>query len=346
MNIDIMQPVFTLSRIQKYQLRLLKMFFDGVKIVLFDQRIFSLAESESSELYQLLNRLKKRGMTFLVLDYTLPKSAEQVDSIVVVMDSCTICQDDIMILPESHQLYLSAPLVGKIKEGLQDNNAVNSRVVLELNSVSTQYLDHVNIKLHAGERAVIFYNSYEAYRELYHVICGDKKPLEGSIYVDGHLSETSVREKRVKEGVSSIESFGSPGYFFENLTVFENYCLPRGLKTKSLWWRPKFRKHVISSIKSILGRDAAALAARDLMPDEIQKLKLYSEIMAHPKVLVCLNPFSSVDRHMRKEAKTLFRRLAGNGTGILVFSSNQTLKELKGLTLYELDKGGKLQTIN
>ena len=70
------QKVAALGQLQRYQIRLLKLFKAGTRIVLLDQRLMHLTELEKQMLYQLIHKLRDRGVTFIVLDYTPPEELQ------------------------------------------------------------------------------------------------------------------------------------------------------------------------------------------------------------------------------------------------------------------------------
>lgn len=339
------QLVRELNQLQRYQIRLLKLFWDDARAVLLDQRLLRLTDEELHELYRIIGLLKKKGMTFLVLDYRMPPFRNEIDAMVVVRDAFTCMQCDLHHLQEWKLRAFEAALEVKKRKDPFSPCAPDAPVVLEVRHVTAEKLDQLSLRLRRGEVAIVECQNHEVEQELYSLMTGELRPTSGSILMDGVPVKTEGREARIQRGVMGFDRTEYEDESFYNLTVFDNYVLKKGLKVKDIWLKPRYRHHIKRELDAMFGRRIADERLYNLDQAELQRLQFLSYQLAHPKVLVCLNPFSSVDMQTAHEAEASIQSIADLGIGVLILSRSHGFGGVGGATLYMLDKNGVLQRI-
>ena len=343
LNIDPDQETSSLSHLQRYQIRLLKLFLDGVEAVLLDQREMDLTNEEFLELYRLVHMLKQKGLTFLVLDYVLPREWSMVDTLTVVRNGSTILEYDTN--SSRHEIQQQAAV-----RALSDQETCkalhparqDAPIVLQLDQLSTEKILKIDMILHVGEIATVFCTSHEIEMDFFQVLSGYKKPIAGRLLIDGVPAPADSHTERIKQGILSIGNRSSDSYIFETLSVFDNYCLQKGLRVKRIWWDSRYRRLLRNQLDRMFDRSISSKFMRDLSPLEIQKLKFKSCLLTHPKVLICLNPFSSVDIKMSLKANYLIQELADTGIAVLVLSQYHSTAGIPGIKGYVMSNHGLL----
>ena len=127
---------------------------------------------------------------------------------------------------------------------------------------------------------------------------------------------------------------------FTNLTVFDNYCMRKGQRIRELWWRTAYKRHIKRELDQMFGRKVADKPLYALSPSEQQRLQFHACMLAHPKVFVCLNPFTNVDLETGREAEALIQKTATLGIGVLVLSHGHRFDSTGGAAQYMLDETG------
>lgn len=343
LSFDPNQKVAQLSQLQRYQIRLLKLFCSDMRAVLIDQRLMHLTEMEKRDLYSLIQQLRGCGMTFIVLDYTPPEELERVDAIFVVQQAVTrfACETAGMT-DERQEMLMQALQLGR-NRNLYAPCPADSPVVLSLCRVGGADIPNISFHLHSGEVAFIESRSYEIECMLYGILCGNVSPAEGEIRIAGRRSHAVNCEQRTREGVIGIDRVLMETNEFYNLTVFDNYCMRKGQKIRELWWRTAYKRHIKQSLEQMFGRKVANEPLYALSPSELQRLQFSACMLAHPKVLVCLNPFTNVDLKTGREAEMLIQQTSMLGIGVLVLSHGHRFDCTGGAIQYLLDETGLIR---
>lgn len=334
------QKVAQLSQLQRYQIRLLKLFCSDIRAVLLDQRLMHLTEMEKRELYGLIRQLRDCGMTFIVLDYTPPEELERVDTIFVVRQAATYFVCETADMTDKRKEMLMQALQPGRNRNLYTPCSEDSPEVLSLLHVGGMGIRNVSFHLHSGEVAFIESRSYEIECVLYDILCGNVSPAEGEIRIAGRRSRAVNCEQRTREGVIGIDRVLAETSEFYNLTVFDNYCMRKGQRIRELWWRTAYKRHIKRELDQMFGRKIADEPLYALSPSELQRLQFHACMLAHPKVFVCLNPFTNVDLETGREAEELIQQTATLGIGVLVLSHGHRFDCAGGAVQYLLDETG------
>ena len=337
------QKVAALGQLQRYQIRLLKLFKAGTRIVLLDQRLMHLTELEKQMLYQLIHKLRDRGVTFIVLDYTPPEELQRVDSILVVRQAATCFTCDTARMNSGQSDALMQALQPRRQRNMYPPCSNDSPVVLSLRDVNAVRFRHLSLELHAGEVAFIESRSYETECMLYDMLCGRVLPTSGEIYIAGKRSKAMTCEQRTREGVIGIDRVMAETSEFYNLTVFDNYCMRKGQRVRELWWRQAYKRHIKRTLNLMFGRNIADDWLYTLSPSELQCLQFAACMLAHPKVFICLNPFTNVDMDTGQKAEALIQNIAQIGIGVLVLSHGHRYDSTGGAAQYLLDEQGMIR---
>lgn len=338
-DIDPDASAASLSFLQRYQFQLLKLYFCGKRIIFLDKRQTRLSGEDFRDLCGLMDRLKQHGMTFLILDYVV-ESFDSIDTLVVVREASTVLHEDVSLLSEKQRrAIMETETRAKRTERPQDTR----NVVLRLDRVYTEWLNGVDFTLHKGEIVAICYQSYETGHALYQLLTGREKPWYGTLQIKGRTSMHTDPARRVREGVANIEEFATTDYLFENFTALQNYCFPKGLNFKRIWSSRSYQRYLKSELIRFSGRELANEFPLDLQPEESLRIRYRAQLLARPDVLICKNPFSSVDQAMREEVLQLLTEIAQQGTAIVLFSRLDSTRSIKRFTRYELDRSGTLE---
>lgn len=344
-EIDPDQPVESLRLLQRAQLLLLKQYYyNPEKPVVLEQRTQLMSEAEVTELLDLMNHLKQRGMTFLMLDYSAGnflREKERFDRVVVISGAITAFQKEVRFITEEETAFLKKEEWLTVQQEL-DPAPDEETVVLELKDVTTQALDGVNYRIRRGEISVISYAGYEPGEEMYKLLIGETGYESGSLLIDEKPSRAMTRYARTEEGVWGIRAFQEDADLLPNITLPDNLGLPRGLKIGEIWYHPRYRRYLARAVEALCGEGSAKKTLKELSPQEKITVRLQAIKMAKPKVIVCLNLLSSVDEQLRESLVEQFVALAKSGCAIILLSHLKEVRQKKQYTQWKLGIDGKL----
>lgn len=333
-------PVGALNRLQLFQLQLLKLYHQKKRGVLLNVNEYSLTEAEIEELFILINQLKEKGMTFFIVCYNPLPAQLELDHILIIKHACTVAEYEKQDCKDITQIE---SILGPRK--LQEEfNATNpdAPVVFRLCNVKGENLWIDDFFLHKGEVSIINASSTEQKVELFHLLTGETFPLKGEILINGSSITGFSREKRIKAGLLCAENRFYEGFIFEKMTVLDNYIFQKGMRNKKLWWSFRHRKVLQQDLERTFGRGCASKKAYELSVYEQHKLKYMSYLLQRPNVLVCMDPFSSVDMETGHMAEIMLGRLAEMGTAILILCGNSGSFKESSVKEYRIDHDGFL----
>ena len=128
------------------------------------------------------------------------------------------------------------------------------------------------------------------------------------------------------------------------MNVFDNICIAKGSRVKSLWWKNRYRKNVVQSITELFGEDISDKKLTELDMTTQQKIVYYRWMFFRPDIVVCINPFSTVDIHLSRIAESVIKEYAAKGIGVLVLAQSYWTARNIGDASYVLENK-KLQRI-
>ena len=197
--------------------------------------------------------------------------------------------------------------------------------MLQLKQVKVRYKDSENWVLHdinffvkPGDIVLIVGPSGSGKTTLARTITG----LIPNIY-PGEIAGEIIFENENITGKKLIELKGAISYVGQNpelftvsLRVFDEIATPLvnlGYPKKEIIRRINFVSELLR-IKNMLNKLTTELSA-----GQLQKIAIASAIVTYPKVMVLDEPFARLDKRSAVEIAKILRKLADNGTSILVF---------------------------
>lgn len=334
-GINVETPIKQLNLVDCYKIQLIKMYcYFADRIIVFDKRKSSLTEKETAEVYGFMSLLAKKGMTFVIIDYSISVFWQYVNRAVVIKDACTVMDiDSNFIGKKGKQILQKEELYSK---GKLLTTGKEDAIMLNLIDLSSSYLKNINLLVHQGEIASIYYSDYKAVKDLYCLLQGKSAEYSGKIIIDQTDSTAKNIEERVKEGVLCIKNYIDKDSYYNNMSILDNYCFQKGMDFKDIWHKRKYKKYFTNYLVSVLGKDIAAKKCDDVTYNDLLWVKYLSIKLAKPKILVCLDPFSSVDVYMRQDVKKLLVDLANMGMTIVIISRIEETKKIGEFTQYLL----------
>jgi ribose transport system ATP-binding protein len=171
--------------------------------------------------------------------------------------------------------------------------------------------------------------------ELARALFGLDKGTQGEVWFDGNMLEDASPRERIRRGMAFLtENRHSEGLCLD-AAVADNLSLA-GLaeygRTGLRWLARSSLQDAITRIRGEVNIDprvADQQPVRTLSGGNQQKVVLGKWLLRRPRLLILDEPTRGIDVGAKYEIYRLIHRLADNGTGILVISSE--MEELIGL---------------
>ena len=323
-----------------------------VKLLILDEPTSALNEDDSDNLLKLIEGLKSHGITSIMISHKLNEIKKISDSITILRDGATIetldtrkdniTEDRIikgMVGRDLLNRYpIREPNIGEVIFEVKDWTAYHP--VIADRKVS----DNVNINIHKGEVVGIAGLMGAGRTELAMSIFGKSygKKITGQIFINGvevHLKNVNkaiesglayVTEDRKEYGLILIDHIKG-NTTLANLKKISKAGVIN--KNEEIIAAEDLRKRLNIKCSGILQKTG------NLSGGNQQKVILAKWIFAEPEVLILDEPTRGIDVGAKYEIYTIINKLASEGKGVMVISSE--LPELLGVCdrIYVMNQG-------
>lgn len=329
-NIDPDQPVYTMSPAQKQIVEIAKAISKNVKILIMDEPTAPLTIDEVNLLFEIIKKLKKKGVTIIYISHRLDELFEIGDCVTVLRDGQFIVTKDIKdVTKESLITYM----VGrKISQGYPKRKNNVGDELLRVENLSGNGDKNINFTLHRGE-ILGFGGLVGAGRtELMEVLYGYKAKESGKIYYKGKLTQINDPRKAMKTGIGFVQEDRKGKGVFLNQNVGWNITI-NGLKKycKHGWIIEKKINETAQKYVKQFNIKTTSIKQKviNLSGGNQQKVSLAKAMDTEPEIIIFDEPTRGIDVGAKQEIYELMNQLAGEGKGILMVSSD--MPELLGM---------------
>ena len=313
-----------------------------VRLLILDEPTASLNESDSEKLLQLLLQFKKNGISSILISHKLGEVSKVADSITILRDGATIetldCKKDNIT-----EDRIIRGMVGRdLTHRFPPRDSKIGEVVFEVRDWNVYHplhkdrkvSDNINISLREGEVVGIAGLMGAGRTELAMSIFGQAygARISGKAYKRGVEVDISTIDKAISNGIAyATEDRKSYGLVLiqeikDNITLANLDAISeRGIvnEPKEMTVTGDYRDKLDIKCSSILQ------LALNLSGGNQQKVVLSKWLFANPDILFLDEPTRGIDVGAKYEIYTIVNRLASEGKGIVLISSE--LPEILGV---------------
>ena len=313
-----------------------------VKLLILDEPTASLNESDSEKLLELLLQLKEHGISSILISHKLSEVSKVADSITILRDGATIetldCHKDSITEDRiirgmvgrdlTHRFPPRDSQIGDVIFEVRDWNVYHP--LHEDRKVS----NNVNINVRRGEVVGVSGLMGAGRTELAMSIFGGAygTHISGTAYKHGKEIDISSIDKAISNGIAyATEDRKAYGLVLiqeikDNITLANLEAISDGgvvNEPKEMTITREYRDKLNIKCSSI--RQLAV----NLSGGNQQKVVLSKWLFANPEILILDEPTRGIDVGAKYEIYTIINRLASEGKGIILISSE--LPEILGV---------------
>nr|NLD41459.1 sugar ABC transporter ATP-binding protein [Actinomycetales bacterium] len=352
LNENPMTPVNQIGVGKQQLVEIAKAMSKDAKLLILDEPTAELNDSDSEHLLNLLRRLRQRGITCIIISHKLGEIESIADTVTIIRDGTTVDWFS-MQEPDANQSRMIRSMVGRPLDKRYPDHTPN--VGEEIFRVEDWTVRHptqsdrivvkkANLSVHRGEIVGIAGLMGSGRTELCRSIFGHSwgHRLGGTAYLNGGEVDLSsvgraldagiayasedrkvfglnlIQDIRINISSAAMKKVAPKGFINvnEELHVAEQYRRDMRIKTPS----------VLNTVGSLSGGNQ-------------QKVALSKWLYTDPQVLILDEPTRGIDVGAKFEIYTIINKLAEQGRGVLVISSE--LPELLGICdrIYTLSAG-------
>lgn len=331
-HLDVDAKVATLSVANRQRVEIAKALSQNARVVVMDEPTASLAEADVQQLMAIVRGLRARGVGIVYVTHKLPEVFALADRVTVLRDGKHVATKPIT---EVNERSLVSMMVGRsIDQLFPKAEARIGEPLLELRHVSCgRMVRDVSFTLRAGEILGVAGLVGSGRTELALTIFGLTPAESGEILIAGKPVKIGSPQAARDLGVAYVpEDRGLQG-LIRPQTIAENIALTI-LDKLSRWFIVDQRKEdgLARDFISKLGIRSRGpnQPTRQLSGGNQQKVVLAKWLAAEPRILIMDEPTRGIDVGAKSEIHALMSRLAQNGLGILMISSE--LPEVLGMS--------------
>jgi ribose transport system ATP-binding protein len=298
------------------------------RVLLLDEPTASLTPQEAEVLFRLLRKLRDEGASLLFVSHKLEEVQEVCDEVTVLRDGRNACPSRPMAGLARQDLVRL--MIGR-NEQIPDwppRSVEGQPTMLQLKGVSTS-LGHVGVDLALRKGEILgLYGLVGAGRtELAKCILGQHEISAGEILVAGELCKIGGAAEAIhKHGIGYISEDRKQEGLILAHSVLENAGITvwRKLAGRFGWLRDAtVRARVAPVIAELEVRTPSlAQAVGNLSGGNQQKISLAKWLAAAVRILIVDEPSVGIDIKTKAYIHELLRRLADEGTAILLITSD------------------------
>jgi len=328
-DLDPTERVGLLGQAAKQIVAIAKALHGDVKVLILDEPTASLTASETERLFEIMNRLKARGVGIIYISHRLREITEIADRVTVRRDGAYVATEDARKIDEDRLIHL---MTGKQIEWVKTivPEVKDEEVVLETRGLSSApSFNDVTLKVCRGEILGIGGLVGSGKEELSRAIFGLVRSDSGQVVVEGEPLKPTP-QGMLQRGVMYFPPDRHKMGLIMNQNVIQNLTLP-SLPFYLTQLHFLFKSKMSSVSEDVIDR-------LDIRPPEPhrelstfsggnqQKVMLGRALTRPVKLIIFDEPTHGVDVGARARIYKFIREMAEQGLAVLIVTSD--LQEL------------------
>ena len=302
------------------------------KILILDEPTSALPEQEVEVLFKMIGSLRSRGVSMIYISHKLDEIFKITDSVTVMRDGKTVASRR---TPELSRQEMVALMVGRNIEDMYPKKSLAAgEVVLEVKNLFVSHpflagekvVKDMSFKVRKGEILGISGLMGSGRSELVTSIFGAfPADSSGEIYVGGKQVKIRSPYEAINYGLGLVTEDRKLFGLVLGMQVGENITL--SCLEKLSWHQIIIRSRESELINKYMGAlrvkaRSAETVVNTLSGGNQQKVVIAKWLATDPKVLLLDEPTRGVDVGAKVEIYQLMNKLAGEGIGIVMVSSD------------------------
>ncbi|MFD0556634.1 monosaccharide ABC transporter ATP-binding protein (CUT2 family) [Stackebrandtia endophytica] len=321
--------VRSLSVAQQQIVEIVKALSYDARIISMDEPTAALAGREVTLLYDLVERLKQRGVAILYVSHRLKEIFDLCDRVTVLKDGRLVESCDIADLTpdELVRKMVGRPLSGLFPPPLPDTQVGTERLVVS--GGGNDQLDGIDLSVRSGEIVGLAGLQGSGRTEIAHALFGIAPFTRGTVELDGRPIRLRSPRAAVRHGLALVTEDRKTEGLALNQSIASNARLVLdAVRSIGSSRRARRAPEILSSLELV--SRGPHQEVRFLSGGNQQKVVLAKWLVTEPGVMVLDEPTRGIDVGAKHAVYSLIRELAADGMAILFISSE--LSEVIGMS--------------
>ncbi|MED1747345.1 MULTISPECIES: sugar ABC transporter ATP-binding protein [Bacillus] len=331
-NLSLDQDAGSCSVGQKQMIEIAKALMTNAKVIIMDEPTAALTDREIEKLFQVIESLKKEGVSIVYISHRMEEIFAICDRITIMRDGKTV---DTKAIPETDFHEVVKKMVGReLTDRYPKRTPSKGDIVLEVKQATRKgRFQDISFSVKAGEIVGVAGLMGAGRTEMMRSLFGLDPLDKGEIWVHGKKAVIKKPSDAVKLGIGFITEDRKDEGLMLDASIRENIGLPNldSFSPKGLIDKKNEQDFVDLLIKRLTIKTASSeISARSLSGGNQQKVVIAKWIGIQPKVLILDEPTRGVDVGAKREIYQLMNELTDRGVAMLMVSSE--LPEILGMS--------------
>ena len=326
--------VGSLRAADRQKVEILRALARQASLIVMDEPTASLPTTDAGHLLEVVGHLRERGITVLYISHRLDEVLSVSEVVTVLRDGCVVSTSPI---GEVTKERLVADMLGRAGDTAFPEKRLpppERPAVLEVRGLARPpAVNGVDLRVHAGEIVGLAGLVGSGRTEIARLIYGADRPTAGRLTLDGRAVRFRSPREAIAAGVVMLpESRKAQGLVMlrsvkENVTLSHLESLSRGgfLARRQERWQARSATARLDVRAPSIDAPITALSGGNQ-----QKVLFARSLLRPPRLLIVDEPTRGVDVGAKRSIYELIARLADEGMGVLLISSE--LDEVVGLS--------------
>lgn len=328
-------PVARLSQGERQLVEIAKALSQDARIIIFDEPTTSLTNRETARLFEIIRRLKARGIAMIYISHILDDVLALCDSVSVLRDGHPVGGAPVAEMTKERMIRL---MVGReLTQLFPERPATRpGAVALEVRGLGQPgIVKDISLDVREGEIVGIAGLMGSGRSELARILFGLDPYSQGAIRLGGVAIKAPTPALMMAHGMAMLtEDRRAEGLLME-ASIHDNVALPSLASFAGGFAGFLKRTNLGDAVERSADRvrintkDYLGTLAKHLSGGNQQKVVLAKWLLREPKVFILDEPTRGIDVGAKYEVYKIIGELAALGTAVIVISSE--LEELIGI---------------
>lgn len=299
------------------------------KLLIMDEATSSLDNNEVAILFDVVRKLKKRGISTIFVTHKMDEIYQIADKATIYKDGEFVACEPLAQLPK---LKLISLMIGKDaselvnKRKMYDKEKQSADILCEIKGIrkANRRLNHIDLKIRKGEVVGLAGLLGAGRTETAKVIFGDDINYDGEMF----FNQTAVRFKSPTEAIEKGLAFCSEDRkaegIFPHMTVEDNLTMSIIGKISKFGILNKKKQRSVTNEyieKIAIKTPGPKTKIKDLSGGNQQKVILSRWLATHPDLIILDEPTRGIDIGAKGEIENLIKQISDSGISVLYISS-------------------------
>lgn len=322
-EINLFEKMENLGKASAQLVEIAKALSINARILIMDEPTSSLSKQETEKLFDIVRKLKAEGTSIIYISHRMEEIFQITDRVTVMRDGKIIGTKDTM---EATTEWVTASMLGKeVDKEIDKGNREYGEVLLEVNKLTKENVfRNVSFNVCRGEIVVLSGLVGAGRTEVMRAVFGIDSFDSGEIIFKGKPVKKHTWDI-IRQGIVMVpEDRGRQGLVKE-ISAADNMVMAALPTLSHAGFRDKKKeaKCVNEQVKGLLlNPPSAKLDGGSYSGGNQQKIVIGKWLNTNPELLILDEPTCGVDVGAKMEIYRLIVKLAGEGKGILIVSSD------------------------